>query len=47
MRILFLGDVMLGRLVNETLKKAPPDHPWGMFYPFLRKRTFEWPTSSV
>jgi poly-gamma-glutamate synthesis protein (capsule biosynthesis protein) len=29
MRILFLGDVMLGRLVNETLKKAPPDHPWG------------------
>lgn len=29
MRILFLGDVMLGRLVNETLKTAPPDYPWG------------------
>jgi poly-gamma-glutamate synthesis protein (capsule biosynthesis protein) len=29
MKILFLGDVMLGRLVNETLKTAPPDHPWG------------------
>jgi len=29
MRVLFVGDVMLGRLVNEALKAAPQDHPWG------------------
>lgn len=29
MKILFIGDVMLGRLVNETLKHETPDYPWG------------------
>jgi poly-gamma-glutamate synthesis protein (capsule biosynthesis protein) len=29
LKLLFVGDVMLGRLVNETLKTAPPDYPWG------------------
>lgn len=29
MRIIFVGDVMLGRLVNEALKKGPPAYPWG------------------
>jgi poly-gamma-glutamate synthesis protein (capsule biosynthesis protein) len=29
MKLLFVGDVMLGRLVNETLKGAPPAYPWG------------------
>ncbi len=29
MQIAFLGDVMLGRIVNEVLKHEPPDYPWG------------------
>lgn len=29
MKILLVGDVMLGRLVNEVLKKEPPEYPWG------------------
>ncbi len=29
MKLLFVGDVMLGRLVNETMKSMPPDYPWG------------------
>ena len=29
MKLLFVGDVMLGRLVNETLKHEPPEYPWG------------------
>ncbi len=29
MKILFVGDVMLGRLVNEVLKQKPPEYPWG------------------
>jgi len=29
MRVLFVGDVMLGRLVNETLRGASQDYPWG------------------
>lgn len=29
MRLLFVGDVMLGRLVNDALKEASPEHPWG------------------
>jgi len=28
-QLLFVGDVMLGRLVNEVLKKMPADYPWG------------------
>jgi poly-gamma-glutamate synthesis protein (capsule biosynthesis protein) len=29
MELLLVGDVMLGRLVNENLKHEPPEHPWG------------------
>lgn len=29
MRLIFVGDVMLGRLVNDALKHAPPEYPWG------------------
>ena len=29
MRLIFLGDVMLGRLVNECLATVPPEYPWG------------------
>lgn len=27
--LLFVGDVMLGRLVNQFLERAKPDYPWG------------------
>jgi poly-gamma-glutamate synthesis protein (capsule biosynthesis protein) len=29
LRVLLVGDVMLGRLVNEVLKEKPPAYPWG------------------
>jgi poly-gamma-glutamate capsule biosynthesis protein CapA/YwtB (metallophosphatase superfamily) len=29
MRMLFVGDVMLGRLVNKALRHEPPVYPWG------------------
>lgn len=29
MRLALVGDVMLGRLVNETLRGRTPDYPWG------------------
>jgi poly-gamma-glutamate synthesis protein (capsule biosynthesis protein) len=29
MKLLFVGDVMLGRLVNQELKARPPEYPWG------------------
>jgi poly-gamma-glutamate synthesis protein (capsule biosynthesis protein) len=29
MRILLVGDVMLGRLVNQYLTSAKPEYPWG------------------
>lgn len=29
MRLLFVGDVVLGRLVNETLRQEKPEYPWG------------------
>lgn len=31
------GDVMLGRLVNETLKTKSPTYPWGTMLPHLKK----------
>lgn len=34
--LLLLGDVMLGRLVNETLQAAAPEYPWGDVLPVLR-----------
>ncbi|HEX4835763.1 MAG TPA: CapA family protein [bacterium] len=36
MRFVFLGDVMLGRLVNEHLATAPPEYPWGDTLSLLR-----------
>ena len=35
-RLLFVGDVMLGRLVNEVLEQAPPEYPWGDTLPLFR-----------
>lgn len=29
MKILLIGDIMLGRLVNEVLQQESPDYPWG------------------
>lgn len=37
MDLLFLGDVMLGRLVNRMLEKKPPEYPWGDTLPLIRK----------
>ena len=36
MRIVLLGDVMLGRLVNRRLATAPPEYPWGDTLTLLR-----------
>jgi poly-gamma-glutamate synthesis protein (capsule biosynthesis protein) len=36
MRLLFVGDVMLGRLVNEALRHESPVYPWGDTLPLLR-----------
>ena len=35
--LMLLGDVMLGRAVNETLYNAPPAYPWGNTRPPLHK----------
>lgn len=37
MKIIFLGDVMLGRLVNNLLKRVPPGYPWGDTLSVLRQ----------
>ena len=37
MQIALLGDVMLGRLVNDRLKTADPAYPWGDTLPLLRQ----------
>lgn len=29
MKIVLVGDVMLGRLINQLLQAKPPDYPWG------------------
>jgi len=36
LRLILLGDVMLGRLVNRRLAVAPPEYPWGDTLPVLR-----------
>lgn len=36
MKILLIGDVMLGRLVNETLSEESPEYPWGDTLPLIR-----------
>ena len=35
MRLILLGDVMLGRLVNDALTVLPPTYPWGDTLPVL------------
>lgn len=37
MKLLFVGDVMLGRLVNQVLRRRPPSYPWGDTLPILRE----------
>lgn len=36
-KFVFVGDVMLGRLVNEALKSMPPAYPWGNTLPIFRE----------
>lgn len=36
MKLLFVGDVMIGRLVNKFLKKERPEYPWGDTLPIFR-----------
>jgi poly-gamma-glutamate capsule biosynthesis protein CapA/YwtB (metallophosphatase superfamily) len=40
MRLAMVGDVMLGRIVNEVLKERGPDYPWGDTLPLLRSADF-------
>lgn len=40
MKIALVGDVMLGRLVNDNLKSAPPDYSWGDTLSVLNKADF-------
>ncbi|HYB90287.1 MAG TPA: CapA family protein, partial [Candidatus Binataceae bacterium] len=35
MKLLFVGDVMLGRLVNDLLERVPADYPWGDTLPLF------------
>ncbi len=35
MHIVFVGDVMLGRLANAALKVEPPEYPWGDTLPIF------------
>lgn len=41
MKILFVGDVMLGRLVNEVLKHQPPAYPWGDTLSIIKSADFK------
>lgn len=36
MQFLFVGDVMLGRLMNQVLKERPPAYPWGDTLPLFQ-----------
>ncbi|MCL4416711.1 MAG: CapA family protein [Actinobacteria bacterium] len=36
MKLLFVGDVMLGRFVNKFLKTHPPEYVWGDTLPILK-----------
>lgn len=35
LKLLLVGDVMLGRLVNERLLTQPPEYPWGDTLPLF------------
>lgn len=37
MEIAFVGDVMLGRLVADELRRRPAEYPWGDTLPLLRR----------
>jgi len=37
LRLLFVGDVMLGRLVNDALERVGPEYPWGNALPIFRE----------
>ena len=37
LKLLFVGDVMIGRLVNDLLKREPPEHVWGDTLPLFRQ----------
>jgi poly-gamma-glutamate synthesis protein (capsule biosynthesis protein) len=36
MELLLIGDVMLGRLVNDLLRREPPTYPWGDTLPLFQ-----------
>jgi len=36
MKLVLVGDVMIGRRVNEILKQTPPTYPWGDTLPLFR-----------
>lgn len=36
-KLLLVGDVMLGRLVNEQLRDEPPEYPWGDTLPLFHQ----------
>ena len=38
--LIFLGDVMLGRLVNRALERLPPEYPWGNTLPILHQADY-------
>ena len=40
LRLLLLGDCMLGRMVDEVLETQPPEYPWGDTLPILE--TADW-----
>ncbi len=37
LKLILVGDVMIGRLVNELLECQPPEYPWGNTLPLLRQ----------
>ncbi|HVB74877.1 MAG TPA: CapA family protein [Ktedonobacteraceae bacterium] len=37
LQLLLVGDVMLGRLVNDILKEQPPTYPWGDTLPLFHE----------
>ncbi len=37
LKLLFVGDVMLGRLVNDELNRRDVDYPWGDTLPFFKE----------
>jgi poly-gamma-glutamate synthesis protein (capsule biosynthesis protein) len=39
MDLLLVGDVMLGRLVNQKLKYESPEYPWGDTLSLFPQRT--------